>query len=87
MKMPAALLASAAAVLAEHAPAHTWVNIGATAPGIGALYPLARQMGFGTLGIVSSLARSRRSRCRRRSTRCSTSPTASGAAAGTARPA
>jgi hypothetical protein len=54
---PAALLGSAAQVLALHAPERTWVNLGATAPGIGALYPLARQLGFGTLGIVSSLAR------------------------------
>ncbi len=54
---PAALLDSAAQVLARHASERTWVNIGATAPGIGALYPLARKLGFGTLGIVSGLAR------------------------------
>ncbi len=33
------------------------INIGATAEGIGAVYPLAKQMGFTTVDIVSSLAR------------------------------
>ena len=32
------------------------VNIGATASGIGAVYPLAKAMGFTTTGIVSSVA-------------------------------
>ena len=32
------------------------INIGATAGGIGAVYPLAKAMGFTTTGIVSSLA-------------------------------
>ena len=32
------------------------INIGATASGIGAVYPLAKAMGFTTTGIVSSLA-------------------------------
>jgi len=54
---PAALLACAARVLARFDPASTCVNIGATAAGIGAVYPLARQRGFATMGTVSSLAR------------------------------
>jgi hypothetical protein len=32
------------------------INIGATASGIGAVYPLAKAMGFTTTGIVSSVA-------------------------------
>lgn len=52
----AAMLAEAAAVLATHEPERTVVNIGATPDGIGAVYRLARQRGFGTLGIVSSQA-------------------------------
>jgi hypothetical protein len=32
------------------------INIGATASGIGAIYPLAKAMGFTTTGIVSSVA-------------------------------
>jgi hypothetical protein len=32
------------------------INIGATSSGIGAVYPLAKAMGFTTTGIVSSLA-------------------------------
>lgn len=54
---PAAMLAAADAVLSQHDPLHTLVNIGATAQGIGAAYVLARQRGFTTIGIVSSLAR------------------------------
>lgn len=54
---PAAMLARAEAVLARHDPARTLVNIGATAEGIGAVYPLARRLGFATMGIVSTLAR------------------------------
>ena len=54
---PAAMLAAADAVLARHDPQHTLVNIGATAQGIGAVYALAKQRGFTTIGIVSSLAR------------------------------
>jgi hypothetical protein len=33
------------------------VNIGATAEGIGAVYDIAKQKGFTTMGIVSTLAR------------------------------
>jgi hypothetical protein len=53
----ATMLAQADQMLARHDPAHTMVNIGATAQGIGAVYELARRRGYFTLGIVSSLAR------------------------------
>ncbi len=53
----AAMLAQAETELARFDPGRTMVNIGATAPGIGAVYELARRRGFFTLGIVSSLAR------------------------------
>ena len=54
---PAAMLAFAASPLDTHSPDSTLVNIGATPQGIGAVYPMARQRGFVTIGIVSSLAR------------------------------
>lgn len=54
---PIALLEHATTVLERHDPHTTLVNIGATAEGIGAIYALARQRGFATIGIVSSLAR------------------------------
>ena len=54
---PAKLLARASAVLDRHDPVKTLVSIGATAQGIGAVYELAKQKGFTTLGIVSRLAR------------------------------
>jgi hypothetical protein len=57
---PAAMLAFAATVLDAHLPDSTIVNSGATPQGIGAVYPLARQRGFTTIGIVSSLARTER---------------------------
>ena len=44
-------------VLAEFDPKTTIVNIGATPEGIGAIYALAKKMGFETSGIVSSQAR------------------------------
>ncbi|MES2715983.1 MAG: hypothetical protein V4795_09475 [Pseudomonadota bacterium] len=53
----AAMLALAGRALDAHDPARVLVNIGATAEGIGAVYALARQRGFTTLGIVSTLAR------------------------------
>jgi hypothetical protein len=53
----AAMRALARQELARFDPARTMVNIGATAQGIGAVYELARERGFFTLGIVSSLAR------------------------------
>jgi hypothetical protein len=54
---PAAMLAHASAVLDKHDPAKTLISIGATAQGIGAFYEVAKQKGFTTLGIVSTLAR------------------------------
>lgn len=53
---PAAMRAAARQVLAHHDPARTLVNIGATEAGIGAVYALAKQRGFHTIGIVSTLA-------------------------------
>ena len=52
-----AMLAQAKAVLSKFEPRRTLVNIGATAEGIGAVYELAKGMGFATIGIVSVLAR------------------------------
>lgn len=43
-------------VLLKHAPSTTLVNYGATKAGMGAVYPLAKSMGFTTTGIVSTLA-------------------------------
>lgn len=54
---PEAMLAIAGRVLDGVDPARTVIAAGATAEGIGAVYALARQRGFVTLGIVSSLAR------------------------------
>lgn len=54
---PAAMLSMVARVLDAHRPEHTLVNIGATAEGIGEAYALAKQRGFVTMGIVSTLAR------------------------------
>jgi len=54
---PDAMRACAEAVLARHDPARTLVNIGGTAVGIGEVYELAKRRGFGTMGIVSTLAR------------------------------
>lgn len=53
----AAMLALADRALRAHDPARVLVNAGGTAEGIGAVYALARQRGFATLGIVSTLAR------------------------------
>lgn len=54
---PAAMLAAAARILDAASPQDVVINIGATAAGIGAVYALARQRGFITMGIVSSQAR------------------------------
>jgi len=54
---PQAMLERASAILDQQDPAKTLVNIGATASGIGAVYEVAKQKGFATMGIVSSLAR------------------------------
>jgi hypothetical protein len=54
---PAAMLAVARRVLAAHDPRTTLVGAGSTAQGIGEVCALARAAGFGTIGIVSTLAR------------------------------
>ncbi|MFT3803342.1 MAG: hypothetical protein QM766_19285 [Burkholderiaceae bacterium] len=54
---PQRMLADAERLLRPLPRDGTVVNIGATQVGIGAVYELARQMGFRTSGIVSSLAR------------------------------
>ena len=51
-----AMLSRARALLGTYDPATTLINIGATEDGIGAVYELAREMGFETTGIVSSQA-------------------------------
>ena len=53
----ARMLSEARAILANHDPAKTLVNIGVTPDGIGAVYGLAKSMGFQTAGIVSSQAK------------------------------
>ena len=52
-----AMLEHATRVLNQADPRTTLVNIGATQEGIGAVYALARRLGFETTGIVSSQAR------------------------------
>jgi hypothetical protein len=54
---PTPMLSHAERALAARQPADTLVNIGATAVGIGAVYELAKRMGFTTIGIVSTQAR------------------------------
>jgi len=51
-----AMLEIARKVLSRYSPDTTLVNIGVTSVGIGAIYPLAKSMGFTTTGIVTSLA-------------------------------
>lgn len=51
---PATMKRAAASILEGKDPATTLVNIGATVEGIGAVYALAKQKGFTTMGIVSS---------------------------------
>jgi predicted Rossmann-fold nucleotide-binding protein len=53
----AAMLEHAARALGEADPRTTLVNIGATPGGIGAVYELAKGLGFTTTGIVSTQAR------------------------------
>ena len=53
----ARMLGEAESILRKHEPKKTIVNIGGTAEGIGAVYKLARSMGFQTTGIVSTQAR------------------------------
>jgi hypothetical protein len=52
----AVMLAKARDVLSRYSPQTYVINIGGTAGGIGAVYPLAKAMGFKTTGIVSSVA-------------------------------
>ncbi|MGE5377127.1 MAG: hypothetical protein ACM3XO_18890 [Bacteroidota bacterium] len=54
-----AMLAIARKGLSRIPPDAVLVNIGATASGIGAVYPLAKAMGFTTTGIVSNRAAKR----------------------------
>jgi hypothetical protein len=51
-----AMLAIVKKGLSKIPPDAVLINIGATASGIGAVYPLAKAMGFTTTGIVSSVA-------------------------------
>jgi hypothetical protein len=53
---PAALQRAMRETLARFDPEDDVICAGATAAGIGAIYPLARPLGFHTIGIVSSLA-------------------------------
>jgi hypothetical protein len=53
---PDVMLAKAGQLLDTFQPTKTIINIGATAEGIGAVYPLAKEKGFTTMGIVSQLA-------------------------------
>jgi hypothetical protein len=50
------MLEIARKVLSGYSPETTLVNIGVTSVGCGAIYPLAKSMGFTTTGIVTSLA-------------------------------
>lgn len=51
------MLSEAKKVLEAFDPATTIINIGATEAGIGAVYTIAKTMGFTTTGIVSILAK------------------------------
>jgi len=51
-----AMLRKVREILSCYPSETTLVNIGATAGGIGAAYPLAKSLGFTTTGIVSTLA-------------------------------
>lgn len=57
---PHAMMERASRILDEQNPLKTLINIGATAEGIGAVYEIAKQKGFTTMGIVSTLARDER---------------------------
>ena len=52
----AIMLAIAKDVLSKYSPETFLINIGATSGGIGAVYPLAKRLGFISTGIVSSVA-------------------------------
>jgi predicted Rossmann-fold nucleotide-binding protein len=53
---PKDVLKHASKILANYDPAKTIVNCGATSAGIGEIYKVAKDRGFPTTGIVSSLA-------------------------------
>jgi hypothetical protein len=57
---PQAMMDHATRVLEGQDPKKTLINIGATSVGIGAVYEIAKQNGFTTMGIVSILARDQR---------------------------
>jgi hypothetical protein len=50
------MLQIAQEILSGYSPSTTLINIGATTGGVGAIYPLAKSMGFTTTGIVTNLA-------------------------------
>jgi hypothetical protein len=50
------MLSIAREVLSKYSPKTTLVNIGASSTGIGAIYPLAKSMGYETAGIISTEA-------------------------------
>lgn len=50
------MLRIAREMLSKYSPETTVVNIGASSTGIGAIYPLAKSMGFTTAGIISTQA-------------------------------
>lgn len=50
------MLVKASDILSKYESENTIINSGATKEGIGAIYKIAKQMGFITLGVVSSLA-------------------------------
>lgn len=52
---PQDMMRAAEAILGAYGPREACICIGGTSPGIGAIYPLAKSMGFQTLGIVSAL--------------------------------
>jgi len=54
---PGAMMEHASRILDEQDPQKTLINIGATVEGIGGVYEIAKQKGFTTMGIVSTLAR------------------------------
>jgi len=51
-----AMLNNAREILLHYLPEKTLINIGATSVGCGAVYPLAKSMGFETSGIVTTAA-------------------------------
>lgn len=57
---PAVMIEKASEMLRKQDPEKTLINIGATREGIGAVYEVAKAMGFTTMGIVSSLAQAER---------------------------